>query len=76
MPEKTATNIERLHWAFAGGIAFLVVALIGYWLGFRGKGRAFDSTTTWADLLEAAPSFFVLSVLVGGCVYFWLGRRR
>lgn len=76
MPEKMTTNIERLHSAFAGGTTFLVVALVGYWLGFRGKGRALDSTTTWADLLEVAPSYLVLSVLVGGCVYFWVSRRR
>jgi len=76
MPEKTTTNIERRYWAFVGGIAFFVVALIGYWLGFRGKGRAFESTTTWSDLLQVAPSFLVLSTLVGGCLYFWLGRRR
>ena len=76
MPEKMATNIERLHSALAGGIIFLVVALVGYWSGFRGKGRALDSATTWADLLEVAPSCLVLSVLVGGCVYFSVGRRR
>ena len=69
------TNPERVNRALTLGIAFFVVAVVAFKLGYRGK-KPFETATSWTDIAAATPGLLVLSALVAWAVYFWLGRPR
>jgi hypothetical protein len=70
------TTADRLHRSLAAAVFAFCIFVTAHKLGFRGKFRAWESSTTWADVLAALPSYAVLALFVGGIIYFWLGRRR
>ena len=62
---------QRLHLAFIAATAALFVQVLSYKLGFRGKFEQWESSTSWSELVAAAPNFVILSLAVAGLAYFW-----
>ena len=62
---------QRLNLAFIAATAALFVQALGYKLGFRGKFEQWESSTSWSEVITAAPNFVILSLVIAGLVYFW-----
>jgi len=75
MSKSKLTVVERLHRSVVAAVSVFCIFALARKLGFRGKFQPWDPSTSWGDVAAVLPSFAILSLLVGGAVYFWLGRR-
>jgi hypothetical protein len=67
---------QRLQRSLATGVGLFALSGAAYKLGLRGKYGPGATVTTWSELVAVLPSLAVLSALVAGTVYFWLGRSQ